>query len=52
MEVATIFKTGEFHQNEAFDANDDFTLTGLENVAVLRTFNGKLNVTDDDGTKM
>ena len=52
MEVTTIFKTGEFHQNEAFDANEDFTPTRLENVAVLRTSDGKINVTDDDGTRM
>ena len=52
MEVTTIFKTGEFHQNEAFHDNEGFRPTGLENVAVLRTFNGKLNVTDDDGTRM
>ena len=52
MEVTTILKTGEFHQSEAFDASEDFTSTRLENMAVLRTSNGKLNVTDDDGTRM
>ena len=52
MEVTTIFKTGEFHQNEAFDANEGFTPTGLENVTVLRTFNGKMKINDDDGTRM
>ena len=52
MKVTTIFKTSEFHQNEAFDANEDFTPTGLENVAVLRTSNGKMKINDDDGTRM
>ena len=32
VEVTTIFKTGEFQHNEAFDANED-----LKKVAVLRT---------------
>ena len=52
MEVTTIFKTGEFHQNEAFGANEDSTPTGLENMAVLRTSNGKMKINADDGTRM